>query len=95
MGAFDCELEALGYNRHRQVKSVRCESVYEEVEPALGLRVRVLYPNDDVVGEVVYVGESLVVVKRDIPKVKLCERTEYETAYPRHYTFYKATGESK
>ena len=94
MGAFDCAIASLGLRGYPgHVSEERSAPRGEEIEPYVGARVKVFAPCDIVTGEIVYVGESVVVVKRDNPKIEVGKWTKYETAYPRHWSFYEVKGD--
>lgn len=89
MGAFDCELAALGYDGGKtRGGDFIASSRY--IEPELGARVVASRPGENPVGTVVYCSEETVVVRFDKP-YKGKWRKEIERSYYRPNThFYPA-----
>ena len=81
MGAFDCELAALGYTFPTQKPTKRKKLI----EPKLGLHVVAQEPCVQLSGTIVYCSEETVVVRFDKPHQGKW-RTELERSYFRPNT---------
>jgi len=89
MGAFDCELAALGYGRKVVQQDADADPMVE-IEPVLGGRVKVTQPNDIVIGVVMYVSDENVVILRDKPRRHHASGVvRHEEVVPRRWRFYE------